>query len=85
MFISAKARLNRLVHLPHAWQHREFCSQPGEESSHLALAMDKLEATDADMYWSRTAFFTNRSASEDKVLFNYISPKGAPVRGHIRE
>ena len=76
MFISANSQLNRLVHLLHAWQHREFWSQLDEESSHLALAIDKLEATDADMYWSRTAFFTKRSAWEDKVLSNYISLKG---------
>ncbi|SNT41309.1 glycosyltransferase family 2 protein [Tropicimonas sediminicola] len=44
--------------------------------NHLALAVRELERSEADIYWSRAAFFTNRGAWEDRVFFCDVSPCG---------
>lgn len=43
---------------------------------HLALALNDLNETGADIYWSRAASFTNRGAWPDRVFFDTVSPKG---------
>jgi len=43
---------------------------------HLERAVAALEASGADMHWSRAAFFTNRGAWADRAFFFRKSPKG---------
>lgn len=43
---------------------------------HLATAVESLEASGADMYWSRAAYFTNRGAWDDRVFFSDVTPPG---------
>lgn len=43
---------------------------------HLERALADLDATGADLYWSRAASFTNRGAWTHRILFDEVSNKG---------
>ena len=41
---------------------------------HLARALDALNQSRANLYWSRAAFFANRGAWSDRTFFTEVSP-----------
>lgn len=43
---------------------------------HLAVALDALDNSDADLCWTRAAFFSNRGAWDDRAQFEACSAKG---------